>query len=755
MAEARVPVLEVQNLHVYYGHAHALQGVSLTLEHGVLAVVGRNGMGKTTLCNAIMGLVPVADGTIRIAGADIAGLHPDDIANRGLGYVPQGRRLWPSLTVDEHLRLAGRNARGAGWTVARVYDTFPRLKERQRHGGAQLSGGEQQMLAIGRALLANPKLLIMDEPTEGLAPVIVDQVTAMLHALAEDGSISVLLVEQNLGVATEASDRIAVMVNGRIARTIAAADLARDSDLQHRLLGVRSGDEAEAAEERPLAVEPEDDAVHVYTIRRSHGAEDAEPQPPADAVAGGRARTRWGGTIAAPAPARDGGPRSEAVRPAASAPVPAVPHTEGPAIEPIAIGRTAGRAAYVVGTFDTKGRELGFLKTCIERLGVRAVTVDLSTSRMPSAADIGPPEVARHHPRGAGAVFTGDRGTAVAAMGEAFERFIVARRDLAGVVSAGGSGGTAMATRGMQALPVGVPKVMVSTVASGDVRPYVGPADICMMYSVTDIQGLNRISERVLSNAAHALAGMIGYRRDERAAAKPAVGLTMFGLTTPCVQAVAKALEPQYDCLVFHATGTGGRSMEKLADSHLLVGVVDVTTTEVCDLLMGGVFAAGPDRFGAVARTGIPYVGSCGALDMVNFHARDTVPDAYRGRLFYQHNPNVTLMRTTAEENARVGRWIGERLNRMEGPVRFLIPEGGVSQLDRPGGPFWDPAADQALFGALQSTVQQTARRKLVRLPHHINDPAFAAALAEAFGAVMAEARRGGPDATLSARRAS
>jgi uncharacterized protein (UPF0261 family) len=563
----------------------------------------------------------------------------------------------------------------------------------------------------------------------------------MLHALAADGSISVLLVEHNLGVATEASDRIAVMVNGRIARTIAAADLAQDSELQHRLLGVRSGDDAGEPGPGPAVPEP-GEAVQVYTIRRSHGADDEAPQPPSEGVVAGRARTRWGEVIEPP------GTERQAARPQ---PAP----ESATAIEPFPVGRAAGRTAYVVGTFDTKGRELGFLKTCIERLGVRAVAVDLSTSRMPSAADIGPGEVARHHPRGAGAVFTGDRGTAVAAMAEAFERFIASRRDLGGVISAAGSGGTAMATRGMQALPVGVPKVMVSTVASGDVGPYVGPADICMMYSVTDIQGLNRISERVLSNAAHALAGMIGFRREERAAAKPAVGLTMFGLTTPCVQAVARALEPQYDCLVFHATGTGGRSMEKLADSHLLVGVVDVTTTEVCDHLMGGVFSAGPDRFGAIVRTRIPYVGSCGALDMVNFHARDTVPDTYRGRLFYQHNPNVTLMRTTPEENERMGRWIGERLNRMEGPVRFLIPEGGVSQLDRPGGPFWDPAADQALFGALTATVRQTPRRKIVRLPDHVNDPAFAQALADAFAEVMAEARRGGSDAPLSTRRAS
>jgi uncharacterized protein (UPF0261 family) len=302
-----------------------------------------------------------------------------------------------------------------------------------------------------------------------------------------------------------------------------------------------------------------------------------------------------------------------------------------------------------------------------------------------------------------------------------------------GIISAGGSGGTALATPAMRRLPIGVPKVMVSTVASGDVQRYVGPSDICMMYSVTDVQGINRISEQVLSNAAHALAGMMAHRRRTSTVEKPAIGLTMFGLTTPCVQAVVRALEDRYDCLVFHATGTGGQSMEKLAESGMLAGLIDATTTEIADLLMGGVLSAGEGRLDAVVRTRIPYVGSCGALDMVNFWAMETVPERYRGRNLRVHNPNVTLMRTTPEENARMGRWIGEKLNRCEGPVRFLIPEKGVSGIDAPGQPFHDPAADAALFKALADTIRQTERRRLIRLPHHINDPAFAAALVANF----------------------
>jgi len=265
----------------------------------------------------------------------------------------------------------------------------------------------------------------------------------------------------------------------------------------------------------------------------------------------------------------------------------------------------------------------------------------------------------------------------------------------------------------MRRLAIGRPKVMVSTVASGDVKAYVGPSDICMMYSVTDVSGLNRISEKVLANAAHALAGMIAYARPDNRPyeTKPALGLTMFGVTTPCVQAITKLLEARYDCLVFHATGTGGQSLEKLVDSGLLAGVIDVTTTEIADQVVGGVLSAGPERMDAMIRTKVPYVGSCGALDMVNFWAMDTVPARFRGRRLYKHNDNVTLMRTTPEECTAIGRFIAEKLNRMEGPVRFLIPEGGVSLIDAPDKPFWDPAADKALFETISALFRGDGNR--------------------------------------------
>lgn len=397
--------------------------------------------------------------------------------------------------------------------------------------------------------------------------------------------------------------------------------------------------------------------------------------------------------------------------------------------------------AYVAGTFDTKGRELAFLAECLMTAGVAVTTVDLSTVRGESSADIPARIIAGHHALGVDAVFRGDRGAAVTAMASAFANFMTTRGDVGGIISAGGSGGTALATPAMRSLPVGMPKVMLSTVASGDVRPYVGPADICMIYSVTDVMGLNRISRQVLANAAHALAGMMINRRAEAISAqdRPAIGLTMFGVTTPCVQAVAAELESEYDCLTFHATGAGGQSLEKLVDSGLLAGVIDVTTTEIADHLVGGVLSAGEDRMGAIIRRKIPYVGSVGALDMVNFHARATVPEQFRNRNLHVHNANVTLMRTTPAENREMGAWIAERLNRMEGPVRFLIPEGGVSAIDVPGQQFYDPEADAALFDALASAVKEAPDRRLIRLPHAINDPPFAAAVVRHFRAIMKE----------------
>jgi uncharacterized protein (UPF0261 family)/ABC-type branched-subunit amino acid transport system ATPase component len=745
-AAAGGPLLEVRDLDVYYGRAHALQGVGFTLAEGVFGLVGRNGMGKTTLCNAITGLVRASGGSVKLAGEEILGLTPNEITRRGIAYVPQGRRMWPSLTVDETLRLVAKHKR----EIDRVYAMFPRLAERKSHGGAQLSGGEQQMLAIGRALLLEPRVLVMDEPTEGLAPIIVEHVVQAMRTLAAETHIGILLIEQNLGVATEMADRIGVMVNGRIAHEMPAHELAADPALQERLLGVRSnGDEEEPVAELPA---PGTGTARVFTVRRAHAEGDASPLPPPLRTV--RGINRWNAESAgaqisdtsfprrreprASETTAGGGSNAEALGPRLRG-----DDDKGAEVLVLPVAASAGRAAYVAGTFDTKGRELTFLKQCLEKRGLRVVTVDLATSGKPSSANVHPREVARHHPQGEAAVFTNDRGSAVTGMALAFERFLLSRRDLGGLLGAGGSGGTTLVTQGMRALPIGLPKVMVSTMASGDTRAYVGPSDICMMYSVTDVSGINRISERVLSNAAHALAGMLAHVPVAQAAAtKPAVGLTMFGVTTPCVQAVTRQLADDYDCLVFHATGVGGQSMEKLADSGLLAGAIDVSTTEVADEIVGGVLSAGPTRLDVFARHALPYVGSCGALDMANFGAWDSVPERFRGRNLYKHNASVTLMRTTAQECRAIGEFIAAKLNAMQGPVRFLIPEGGVSAIDRPGQPFHDPEADRALFAAIESGFRPGPDRKLQRLPHHINDEAFAQALVAAWREAAAPRQR-------------
>jgi uncharacterized protein (UPF0261 family) len=395
------------------------------------------------------------------------------------------------------------------------------------------------------------------------------------------------------------------------------------------------------------------------------------------------------------------------------------------------------RAVYVVGTADTKGVELGFVRDLVASHGVPTVLVDVGTSGHRSSADITPEDLAVHHPDGPDAVRSTDRGEAGAAMSLALERYVAANADdIGGMLGLGGSGGTALIAPAMRVLPVGRPKLLVSTVASGNVAQYVGPTDITMMYSVTDVAGLNRISRVVLANAANAVAGMVAAPAPSVEDDRPVVTLTMFGVTTPLVTELVHRLEDAYDPLVFHATGTGGRSMEKLVDQGLVHAVLDVTTTEVCDHLVGGVFPATDDRFGAVARTGVPYVGSCGALDMVNFGAPDTIPDRFDGRRFHVHNSQVTLMRTTVEENVAFGTFIAERLNRCEGPVRFLLPEGGVSMLDAPGQPFHDPEADEALFSTLERLVEQNDRRRLRRVPHAINDPGFVDAVLDALDEV-------------------
>jgi uncharacterized protein (UPF0261 family) len=394
----------------------------------------------------------------------------------------------------------------------------------------------------------------------------------------------------------------------------------------------------------------------------------------------------------------------------------------------------APKAVYAIATMDAKGVEIAYVAQQARAAGAAVVTVDVGTKAAPAIRpDIGREKVAACHPEGAPAVLRhSERGEAVTAMSEALVEFLKSEHAagrVAGAIGLGGTGGTALIAPALRALPIGLPKLLVSTVASGNTAAYVGCCDITMMYSVVDVSGLNRVSKEVLGNAAHAIAGMVTHSIST-GDVRPALGMTMFGVTTPCVTAVREKLEERgYDCLVFHATGIGGQAMEKLVASGMIAGVLDITTTEVADEVVGGVFRAGPDRFDVILERGIPYVMSLGALDMVNFGALDTLPEQFCDRTLHIHNKQVTLMRTTPEENRRIARWIAAKINRSHSPVRILIPEKGVSMLDAPGQPFHDPEADSALFEELTASVKQDAGRVIRRLPCHINDDAFVSAL--------------------------
>ncbi|MDH3651230.1 MAG: Tm-1-like ATP-binding domain-containing protein [Saprospiraceae bacterium] len=390
--------------------------------------------------------------------------------------------------------------------------------------------------------------------------------------------------------------------------------------------------------------------------------------------------------------------------------------------------------AYVIGTFDTKGDELLFVCGLLQEASINCCTVDVSTRLHQCEADISANEVASYHPERPDLLSNNDgRGDAVSAMSEALELFLISQTDVGGVLGLGGSGGTSLITRSMRKLPIGLPKLMVSTVASGNVRPYVGESDIFMLYSVTDIAGINQISSTILGQAAHAMVGMMSHKIPDFESDRTVIGLTMFGVTTTCVERVRSLLSDKYECLIFHATGTGGRSMEKLIDSGFITGVIDLTTTEICDLLMGGVLSAGEERMDSIIRTKVPYIVSVGALDMVNFGPLDTVPQKYHGRNLYQHNPQVTLVRTTPQENKLMAEWIAIKLNAMEGPVRLILPENGVSALSVEGQPFHDPEADRILFETLADQVITTHDRQIIRLPYAINDPDFAEEVADTF----------------------
>jgi uncharacterized protein (UPF0261 family) len=398
------------------------------------------------------------------------------------------------------------------------------------------------------------------------------------------------------------------------------------------------------------------------------------------------------------------------------------------------------KTVLLIGTLDTKGTEYGFVRDLIRARDVNTLVMDLGTLEKPLfMADVSAEDVAR---RG-GSTLTAirerkDRGEAVNIMlagARAITRELHDAGRFDGVLGLGGGGGSAMISAAMRELPVGIPKVLVSTMASGNTAPYVDVKDLTMMYSVVDIAGLNPLSRRILANAAGAIVGMVTQEHPPPAD-RPLIAATMFGVTTPCVTAARERLEAAgYDVLVFHATGSGGRAMEGLIDDGWFAGVLDVTTTEWADEVVGGVLTAGPDRLSAAGRRGVPQVVSVGALDMVNFGAPETIPATFNDRRLYRHNPQVTLMRTTADECRDIGRRIAEQLNRATGPAVVLLPLRGISMIDGEGQPFHDPAADEALFTSLRSTLNPNIRVR--ELDAHINDVEFAHALADELLALM------------------
>jgi len=409
----------------------------------------------------------------------------------------------------------------------------------------------------------------------------------------------------------------------------------------------------------------------------------------------------------------------------------------------------AAKTVLLIGTLDTKGREYAYVRDLILARGHRVVMLDAGVLGEPAFEPDSP--AARTAEAGGGSLAElrerRDRGHALEIMGlgaRALALELLAADAFDAVFAMGGSGGTSIGATAMQALPVGLPKLIVSTMASGNVAPYVDVKDITMMYSVVDVAGLNRVSRRVLANAAGAICGM-AEQEAGAGEAKPLVAATMFGVTTPCVDRLRERIESAgFEVLVFHAVGSGGRAMESLIADGFVAGVADVTTTEWCDELVGGVLSAGPTRLDAAARAGVPQVVSLGALDMVNFGPKETVPEQFRDRNLYVHNPQVTLMRTTPEECRALGEVIAGKLNAATGPTALFLPLRGVSMIDAEGMPFWSPEADAALFDALRRSVDRS-KVDLVEVDAHINDPAFADAMADRLLAGLGATPAGAP----------
>jgi len=679
------PMLQVEGLDVYYGQAHVLQSVNLQLGEGVLAVVGRNGMGKTTLCRAITGMTP-GRGSVQFGGTQLLGRTPDAITHLGVAYVPQGRRVWRSLTVDETLQLAAKTARQGAWTVERVYQAFPRLAERRSNGGAQLSGGEQQMLAIGRALLFNPRLLVMDEPTEGLAPVIVEQVAHLLKALADERSMAILLIEQNLGVALELADRVAIMVNGRIAHELPAAQLAADRALQQRLLGLKAGAAEEAAEADTAP--PDTGSQAVLRVVRAHGQDT-----PA-----------WATQLPAPGPAANE-PRPGAA-PLLRPPEPA-PHD---------------RAVYLAGSFGALQRELAYVKRCLEQLGARVVTVDIAGTGF-SSAQVGARELTRHHPLAEQRAAASAESISSEVLGAAFAAYLGSRRDLGALLVITRADTAAVGCGGALSLPAGVPKVLVTD------RPLPGTdADVLVM--TAPIGELNRVSETLLAHAAAATAGMLHESAALHRGAKPLVCITSLGLAGTAVRQVRRALGDSVDSLVLDMAAGGGATLTRLARSGLLAGVIDLAPVDVSQAIALGNEAPARARFEALAASGVPYVMVPTLLEVMPFAIGQAVPATLLQRDVLASALDGSIVPITMAEAERIGDWLGQQLGCFGGPTRLVLPRPSASLLQGLGGGSASLGLQAALQRALLRGLKTSHQRQVQEVPHSLDELRFSETLA-------------------------
>ncbi|MDP2017332.1 Tm-1-like ATP-binding domain-containing protein [Hydrogenophaga sp.] len=671
------PALKIDNLDVYYGQAHALQGVSLELDEGVLAVVGRNGMGKTTLCKAITGMVP-ASGSIQFAGQELLGSSPDTITRLGVAYVPQGRRVWRSLTVDETLRLASKTARQGAWTVERVYQVFPRLAERRANGGAQLSGGEQQMLAIGRALLFNPRVLVMDEPTEGLAPVIVEQVATLLKALADERSMSVLLIEQNLGVALEVADQVAIMVNGRIAHCLPASELAADRALQQRLLGLKAG----ASTEDPAGMDPSVGAgahdARVLRVIRSHApdqerfVEQAHDQAMPAVTMG------------------DDTPATSRPRPQPAA----EPKTTDASIQQ--------RAVYLAGAWAEQQKELTYVKQCMEQLGARVISVDIGGQGF-SSAQVGVQELVRHQPT------VQSQASSTHPLLEAFPSYLLSRRDLGALLVLTQAGTSAVACAGAQALPVGIPKMIITD------RALPG-SDADVMVMTAPIGQFNRVSETLLAHAAAATVGMLGESAALHRGSKPLVCIASMDLAGAATRHAIRALGQGIDGLVLDMTSGGASTLMRLAKSGLVAGIIDLAPVDVSKAHLSGDHAQAHARFSALQASGVPYLLVPTLFEVAAYPVGQAVPARVIQRDIVSSAHDGSLVPLTVTEVGALTEWVATRLADFVGPVHVAMPKTTATALQRLGGGNESIAIQEAIHKGL---LRRLKPRQLLQISEH------------------------------------